>query len=179
MASDDKDIFSLIARDANAGFRQLLSKYQEPVYWHVRRFVVSHDDAQDATQETFVRVFRSLNQYRGECSLRSWIYRIATNEALRAISNRRQDTVSLESDSTGVELMAADQEVDYDNVMAVKFQRAILKLPPKQQLAFNLRYYDEMSFEEIAQVAGTTPSSVKASYHVAKEKIVAYLKTND
>lgn len=69
MASDDKDIFSLIARDANAGFRQLLSKYQEPVYWHVRRFVVSHDDAQDATQETFVRVFRSLNQYRGECSL--------------------------------------------------------------------------------------------------------------
>ena len=156
MATDDKEIINLIGRDPNGGFRQLMGKYQEAVYWHVRRMVVSHDDAQDAAQETFVRVYRSLGNYRGECSLRSWIYRIATNEALRVISN-----------------------VDYDNAVAVKFQKAILTLPPKQQLAFNLRYYDEMSFEEISQVAGTTPSSVKVSYHVAKDKIIAYMNSND
>ena len=140
--------------------------------------VVSHDDAQDAAQETFVRVYRSLGNYRGECSLRSWIYRIATNEALRVISNRRQEMVSLDSESTGAELIAAGDYVDYDNAVAVKFQKAILTLPPKQ-LAFNLRYYDEMSFEEISQVAGTTPSSVKVSYHVAKDKIIAYMNSND
>lgn len=175
MATDDKEIINLIGRDPNGGFRQLIGKYQEAVYWHVRRMVVSHDDA----QETFVRVYRSLRTYRGECSLRSWIYRIATNEALRVISNRRQEMVSLDSESTGAELIAAGDYVDYDNAVAVKFQKAILTLPPKQQLAFNLRYYDEMSFEEISQVAGTTPSSVKVSYHVAKDKIIAYMNSND
>lgn len=175
MATDDKEIINLIGRDPNGGFRQLMGKYQEAVYWHVRRMVVSHDDA----QETFVRVYRSLRTYRGECSLRSWIYRIATNEALRVISNRRQEMVSLDSESTGAELIAAGDYVDYDNAVAVKFQKAILTLPPKQQLAFNLRYYDEMSFEEISQVAGTTPSSVKVSYHVAKDKIIAYMNSND
>lgn len=179
MATDDKEIINLIGRDPNGGFRLLMGKYQEAVYWHVRRMVVSHDDAQDAAQETFVRVYRSLGNYRGECSLRSWIYRIATNEALRVISNRRQEMVSLDSESTGAELIAAGDYVDYDNAVAVKFQKAILTLPPKQQLAFNLRYYDEMSFEEIAQVAGTTPSSVKVSYHVAKDKIIAYMNSND
>ena len=172
MATDDKEIINLIGRDPNGGFRQLMGKYQEAVYWHVRRMVVSHDDA----QETFVRVYRSLRTYRGECSLRSWIYRIATNEALRVISNRRQEMVSLDSESTGAELIAAGDYVDYDNAVAVKFQKAILTL---QQLAFNLRYYDEMSFEEISQVAGTTPSSVKVSYHVAKDKIIAYMNSND
>lgn len=179
MATDDNEIINLIGRDANGGFRQLMGKYQEAVYWHVRRMVVSHDDAQDAAQETFVRVYRSLRTYRGECSLRSWIYRIATNEALRVISNRRQEMVSLDSESTGAELIAAGDYVDYDNAVAVKFQKAILTLPPKQQLTFNLRYYDEMSFEEISQVAGNTPSSAKANYHVAKDKIVAYMNSND
>lgn len=179
MATDDKEIINLIGRDPNGGFRQLMGKYQEAVYWHVRRMVVSRDDAQDVAQETFVRVYRSLRTYRGECSLRSWIYRIATNEALRVISNRRQEMVSLDSESTGAELIAAGDYVDYDNAVAVKFQKAILTLPPKQQLAFNLKYYDEMSFEEISQVAGTTPSSVKVSYHVAKDKIIAYMNSND
>ena len=124
MATDDKEIINLIGRDPNGGFRQLMGKYQEAVYWHVRRMVVSHDDAQDAAQETFVRVYRSLRTYRGECSLRSWIYRIATNEALRVISNRRQEMVSLDSESTGAELIAAGDYVDYDNAVAVKFSRS-------------------------------------------------------
>ena len=157
----------------------LMTKYQEAVYWHIRRMVVSHDDAQDALQETFVRIYRSFNQYRGDCSLRSWIYRIATNEALRLISKRKQKEVSIESESTGVNLVPADNYIDFDDKVAVKLQKAILSLPPKQQLAFNLRYYDDLSFEEIAKIADSTSTSIKASYHIAKEKIIKYMNSND
>ena len=126
-----------------------------------------------------MRIYRSFDQYRGDCSFRSWIYRIATNEALRIISKRRQEVVSLESAATGVQFIAGDNYIDYDDKVAVKLQRAILTLPPKQQLAFNLRYYDELAFDEIARIADSTPSSIKASYHVAKEKIVKYMNSND
>ena len=179
MSINDNAIIDTLKESSERGFRMLMMKYQEPLYWHIRRLVVSHDDAQDAAQETFVRIYRSFDQYRGDCSFRSWIYRIATNEALRIISKRRQEVVSLESAATGVQFIAGDNYIDYDDKVAVKLQKAILTLPPKQQLAFNLRYYDELSFEEIARIADSTPTSIKASYHVAKEKIVKYMNSND
>ena len=179
MSINDNVIIDTLKESPERGFRMLMMKYQEPLYWHIRRLVVSHDDAQDAAQETFVRIYRSFDQYRGDCSFRSWIYRIATNEALRIISKRRQEVVSLESAATGVQFIAGDNYIDYDDKVAVKLQKAILTLPPKQQLAFNLRYYDELSFEEIARIADSTPTSIKASYHVAKEKIVKYMNSND
>ena len=179
MSINDNGIIDTLKESPERGFRMLMMKYQEPLYWHIRRLVVSHDDAQDAAQETFVRIYRSFDQYRGDCSFRSWIYRIATNEALRIISKRRQEVVSLESAATGVQFIAVDNYIDYDDKVAVKLQRAILTLPPKQQLAFNLRYYDELAFDEIARIADSTPSSIKASYHVAKEKIVKYMNSND
>ena len=108
MTINDNDIIETLNASRETGFRMLLSKYQEPVYWHIRRLMVSHDDAQDATQETFVRMFRSLEQFRGDSSLRTWLYRIATNEALRLIGKRRHETVSLDSVTTGVEIIAAD-----------------------------------------------------------------------
>ena len=92
---DDRELVVIAVKEPEKGFRLLMAKYKDAVYWHIRRLVVSHDDAQDATQETFVRIFRSLTQFKSECSFRSWIYRIATNEALR-ILNRRQDRVSLD-----------------------------------------------------------------------------------
>ncbi len=179
MSINDYGIIDTLKESPERGFRMLMMKYQEPLYWHIRRLVVSHDDAQDAAQETFVRIYRSFDQYRGDCSFRSWIYRIATNEALRIISKRRQEVVSLESAATGVQFIAGDNYIDYDDKVAVKLQKAILTLPPKQQLAFNLRYYDELAFDEIARIADSTPSSIKASYHVAKEKIVKYMNSND
>ena len=179
MSINDNGIIDTLKESPERGFRMLIMKYQEPLYWHIRRLVVSHDDAQDAAQETFVRIYRSFDQYRGDCSFRSWIYRIATNEALRIISKRRQEVVSLESAATGVQFIAGDNYIDYDDKVAVKLQKAILTLPPKQQLAFNLRYYDELAFDEIARIADSTPSSIKASYHVAKEKIVKYMNSND
>ena len=179
MSVNDKGIVETLQECPKNGFRMLMMKYREPVYWHIRRLVVSHDDAQDASQETFVRIYRSFSQYRGDCSLKSWIYRIATNEALRLISKRRLEEVSIESEATGVNLIMADNYIDYEDKVAVKLQKAILSLPPKQQLAFNLRYYDELSFDEIARVADSTPASIKASYHVAKEKIIKYMNSND
>ena len=179
MGINDNGIVETLKQSPENGFRMLMMRYQKPVYWHIRRMVVSHDDAQDASQETFVRIYRSFGNYRGDCSLRSWIYRIATNEALRIISKRRQEVISIESETTGVNLIQGDNYIDFDDKVAVKLQKAILSLPPKQQLAFNLRYYDELGFDEIAKVADSTPTSIKASYHVAKEKIIKYMNSND
>ena len=158
----------------------LLQRYQQPVYWHVRRMVVAHDDAEDAMQETFLRVFRSFAQYDEHLSLAAWIFRIATNEALRILGKRKGEAqVSLDEASDDLFDLKADDYVDYSNAEAVKLQKAILALPTKQQIAFNLRYYDELSYEDIALVMGSTADNVKANYHIAKDKIVNYLKTND
>ena len=129
MSVNDKGIVDTLKKCPENGFRMLMMKYQEPVYWHIRRLVVSHDDAQDASQETFVRIFRSFNQYRGDCSLRSWIYRIATNEALRLISKRKQKEVSLESDSTGVSLIPADNYINVVDKGAGNGQTSMHPLP--------------------------------------------------
>ena len=179
MSINDNGIVETLKQSPENEFRMLMAKYQEPVYWHIRRLVVSHDDAQDASQETFVRIYRSLGNYRGDCSLRSWIYRIATNEALRLIGKRKQEVVSIDSQQTGVNLVMADNYIDYDDKVAVKLQKAILSLPPKQQLAFNLRYYDDLGFDEIAKIADSTPTSIKASYHIAKEKIIKFMNSSD
>lgn len=142
--------------------------------------VVAHDDAEDATQETFLRVFRSFAQYDEHLSLAAWIFRIATNEALRILGKRKGEAqVSLDEASDDLFDLKADDYVDYSHAEAVKLQKAILSLPAKQQIAFNLRYYDDMSYDDIALVTGSTAANVKANYHIAKEKIVNYLKTND
>ena len=130
MSINDKGIVDTLKECPENGFGMLMMKYQEPVYWHIRRLVVSHDDAQDASQETFVRIYRSFNQYRGDCSLRSWIYRIATNEALRLISKRKQEEVSLDSESTGVSLIPADNYIDFDDKVAVKLRRRFSRFRP-------------------------------------------------
>ena len=175
---DDKDIINAVRRDSQNGFRILMKEKWESVYWHIRRLVIHHADAQDATQETFIRLFRSFNKFRGESSLKVWIYRIATNEALRVIGKRRNDIISIDDDNVSDVRMIADEEyVNYADVEAVKLQNAILSLPPKQQLTFNMRYYDELEYDEIASIIGSTPSSVKASYHIAKEKIIKYMNT--
>ena len=175
MAIEDNDILDGIKKNAEKGFRLLMSKYKEPVYWHIRRLVVNHDDAQDAAQETFVRIFRSLGQYSGEHSLTAWIYRIATNEALRLLSQRQRNSV-IALDDAAAQIMA-DEYIDYSDVEAVKLQRAIHALPAKQHVAFNLRYYDEMTYEEIAAVTDMTADAAKSNYHLAKEKIVQYMKS--
>lgn len=178
VAQNDKDIISIIAKDPEKGFRILMARYKETVYWHIRRLVVSHADAQDATQEAFIRIFRSFSQFKGECSFTSWVYRIATNEALRLLNRYRDGRVPLDNTNEELNKMMADDYVDYSDLETVKLQKAILALPTKQQLAFNLRYYDELGYDEIAEITGSTADNVKSNYHIAKEKIIKYMHLN-
>lgn len=178
MITDDNNIVSTIKDNPELGFRMLMKKYKEPIYWHIRRLVVSHDDAQDATQESFVRIFKAISQFKGDSSFKTWIYRIATNEALRIIS-KRNNTLSLDDEEVNLSGLLTDEYVDYGDLETVKLQKAILSLPTKQQTTFNLRYYDEMSYEEIAEITGSTAVNVKANYHVAKEKIIKFMNSND
>lgn len=178
MIIDDKDIIRAIREKSEIGFRLLMQKYKQPIYWHIRRLVVTHDDAQDATQEAVIRIFRSFDKFRNENSFRGWIFRIATNEALRLIDSQSK-TNSLEADENEANRIMADNYVDFTDLEAVKLQKAILSLPTKQQAAFNLRYYDELSYEEIAEATNSTASSVKMNFHIAKEKIIKYMNSND
>lgn len=179
MQIDDNDIYTSMRRNPESGIRMVMQKYGESVYWHARRLLVSHDDAQDAVQETFIKVFRSFHSLKEAKALRSWIYRIATNEALRFIERNKTPRLLTESiDDSATDIAAADY-TDYTDLEAVKLQKAILSLPPKQQATFNMRYYDEMEYQQIAEAMETTVSTVKVNYHLAKEKIIKYMNSND
>lgn len=179
MQIDDNDIYTSMRRNPESGIRMVMRKYGEPVYWHARRLLVSHDDAQDAVQETFIKVFRSFHSLKEAKALRSWIYRIATNEALRTIERNKTPRLLTESiDDSATDIAAADY-TDYTDLEAVKLQKAILSLPPKQQAVFNMRYYDEMEYPQIAEAMESTVSTVKVNYHLAKEKIIRYMNSND
>lgn len=158
------------------GFRLLTKQYGQRLYWHIRRMVVGHDDAEDVLQETFIKILNHLSSYRGEGSLSAWLYRIATNEALHHL--RRQTRIFQSIDSLApalVEKLEAETATDGKTVELL-FQKALLTLPTQQRLAFNLRYYDELSYAEIAEISGKSVNTLKTNYHYATEKIKEYLK---
>lgn len=178
MINEDK-IREVCTSDLERGFRMLVDSFQEPIYWNIRRLVVSHEDAEDIIQEVFIRVFRHLEQFREESSLATWIYKIATNESLRFLKKRRAEVVSAEEiQEELLEKLNTSDYVDYDNELAVKFQTAVLKLPEKQRIVFNLRYYDELDYETIGQITGDRVETLKVNYHYAKEKIKEYIVNN-
>ena len=160
----------------NLAFNQLVRKYQSKVYWHVRKMVVDHDDADDLTQDVFVKVWKHLDNFRQDAQLFTWIYRIATNECLTFLGSKRRKFLLLLND-VGAELaakMEADPTIAGDAI-ELKLQQAILRLPDKQRLVFNLRYYDEMPYEQMAEVTGTSVGALKASYHPAVKKVEEYV----
>lgn len=159
------------------GFRLLTKQYGSTLYWHIRRIVVGHDDAEDALQETFIKIYTSIDSYKGTGQFTSWMYRIATNEALSIL--RRQTHFFQSIDSLGETLTnKLESETALDGEAAeVLFQKALLTLPTQQRIAFNMRYYDDMSYEEIANVTGKSVGTLKANYHYAVEKVKNYIKT--
>lgn len=173
MSISDAEIIVAIRKNPQEGFRTLLSQYSQRVYWHIRRAVNSHQDAEDITQETFLRMFRSIDKLKSEDALKSWIYRIATNEALRFLEKRDDSILPLDN---AVE-MPSDSYINYTDIEAVELKRAINSLPPKQRMVFNLRYYDELEYEEIASILETKVQNVRANYHNAKERIVKYMNS--
>ncbi len=174
----DEQLLSLIREPMTheKGFRLLVQLYQEPLYRHIRRLVLDHDDADDVLQNTFVKVFRSIDRFEGKSKLFTWLYRIATNEAISFLSQRnRKNTDTLDSaDATHVaNSLKADVFFDGDDI-EMRLQQALTLLPDKQRAVFNLRYYEEMPYEEMSVVLDTSVGALKASYHHAAKKIEAY-----
>lgn len=159
------------------GFRILVQQYQERLYWHVRRLVGDHNDADDVVQNTFVKVIKGIARFKGDAQLYTWLYRIATNEAITFLKARkRHQAVSLNSADLGLEeKLKADVFFEGDQVQR-RLTAAVDTLPDKQKAVFSLRYYDEMSYKDMARVFGTSEGALKASYHHAVKKIEAFFK---
>lgn len=157
----------------------LVSRFGEAIYWHVRRLVVAHADAQDVVQDTFLKIFKSSANLRDSNSLQAWVYRIATNEALRHLRRNQPESCPFDETSADLLNLKADEYTDYSDLETVKLQNAINTLPSTQRIAFNLRYYDELSYDDIAEITGSTPASVKVSYHLAKNRIIQFMNNND
>ncbi|MBC7448802.1 MAG: sigma-70 family RNA polymerase sigma factor [Hymenobacteraceae bacterium] len=179
---EDAQILALFADSATreAAFAHLVRKYQSKLYWHVRKMVVGHDDADDLLQEIFVKVWRALPNFRQDAQLFTWLYRIATNECLGFLSSKKRKFL-LPMSETG-EALAAQLEADEmlgADAIERKLQLAIGALPDKQRLVFNLRYYDEMPYEQMAEVTGTSVGALKASYHHAAKKIEDFMTRYD
>lgn len=159
-------------KDTDKKFTDIVNKYREPVYWFIRRRVISHDDADDVTQEVFIRIYKSLDTLKDASAEKAWIYRIATNECNRFLTQKYQST-ELTEDITN-SLMEGEY-IDYDEEMQIKFQKALNTLSERQRNVFELRYYEEMPYEQISEVMSSDVSTLKATYYVAKQKITDYI----
>jgi RNA polymerase sigma-70 factor (ECF subfamily) len=155
-----------------AGFKILIKEYQQPLYWHIRKIVFDHEDADDVLQNTYIKVFKNIKNFRGESKLFSWMYRIATNEALTFIKQKsRKLGLSLnEFNEKQVNQLEADVYFE-GGAIALKLQLAVANLPEKQRLVFNLKYYEELKYDEISEILETSVGGLKASYHHAVKKI--------
>ena len=159
------------------GFKLLMLTYQERLYWHVRRMVFEHDDANDVIQNTLIKVYKSIHKFEGKSKLYTWLYRIATNEAITFLNKKnRKSTASLDNEEYNLNnQLKADDYFDGDEIQR-KLYEALNKLPEKEKDVFNLRYFEEMSYAEMSEVLETSVGALKASYHHAVKKIELYLK---
>ncbi len=156
-------------------FGEVIAKFTEPLYWQIRRMVESHDDANDVLQETFIKAWSSIENFRGDAKLSTWLYKIAINESLTFIAKERKRlNISIDDEASMlVNAIEADNNIDGDK-LAIELRKAIARLPEKQRLVFNMRYYDEMKYEQMAEILGTSIGALKTSYHLAVKKIEQY-----
>ncbi len=172
MNTTDATIIEKMRTHPDQGMRILMDEYQERIYWHIRRLVVYEEDAEDMLQEVFIKIYQKFDTFKGDSSLFSWIYRLATNATLSFLRKKKEESLSLDK----ARLQCAASYFEYGDREAVALQEAIHDLPPKQQTVFNLRYYDDLSFKQIAEITDTSESSAKANYCFAKQKIIDKMK---
>lgn len=158
-------------------FKSLVSQYKERLYWHIRKIVISHEDADDVLQNTFIKVYKNINQFKRDSKLFSWMYRIATNEAITFINKKAKEKNIHISDYQLQLTSTLDSDYWFfgDEIQLI-LQKAIATLPQKQQLVFNMKYFDEMKYEEISEILDTSIGALKASYHIAAKKIEHFIK---
>lgn len=181
VTQEDKELLALYRQPGTKekAFTLIIRKYQERLYWHVRRLVADHEDANDVLQNMFIKVWKNLDNFREDAQLYTWLYKIATNECLSFLEQqKRKSALSLSDVETGLgNKLQADSQFDA-NKLEWKLQKAILGLPEKQRIVFNLRYYDEMPYEEMSRVLDTSEGALKASYHHAVRKIEDFMKNS-
>ena len=161
-------------------FNEVISRYSEPLYWQIRRMVQSHDDASDLLQNTFLKAWQSIENFRGDAKLSTWLYKIAINESITFLAQeRRRQNISLDDQAASLAaIIEADTNIDGDR-LALRLRQAIASLPEKQRLVFNMKYYDDLKYEEISQILGTSVGALKASYHLAVKKIEQILGSDN
>jgi RNA polymerase sigma-70 factor (ECF subfamily) len=178
---EDKDLLEKLRHpdSRNFGFNVLVRTHQQRIYWHIRKMVIDHDDADDITQEVFIKIHKSIGAFRQDAQLYTWIYRIATNECLNFLRRKKRRFFLPLGDVEG-ELSAKLTTSPYVNgdEVQLKLQKALLKLPDKQRLVFNMKYFDELSYEEMAEITRTSVGALKASDHHAVRKIEDFLKND-
>lgn len=175
---DEKEFIDqlLHPKTQNQAFEKLIKDFQRPLYSHIRSIVLNHDDANDVLQNVFIKVYRSLSKFKGESKLFSWVYRIATNESITFINQKakKKNISNQEYTQREIDNLQADTYFDTDEIQ-LKLQKAIVLLPEKQQLVFKMRYFQDLKYEEISTILGTTVGALKASYHHASKKIEEYM----
>jgi RNA polymerase sigma factor (sigma-70 family) len=178
VTSQDLELLTMFRDPATKekGFTAIIKKYQEKLYWHIRRMVVDHDDANDVLQNVFIRVWNGLENFREDAQLFTWLYRVATNECLSFLEQqKRKSAVSLSEVESGLSnKLVADKHFD-PSKLEWKLQLAIQQLPEKQRIVFNFRYFDEMPYEEMSRILDTSEGALKASYHHAVKKIEDFI----
>lgn len=160
-------------------FRALMSLYKERLYWHIRNIVKSHDDADDVLQNTFIKVYKNIHNFKGDSKLFSWMYRIATNESITLINKnaKRLQITSEEVQQLAINNLTSDVYFEGDAIQ-LKLQKAIATLPEKQQLVFNMKYFEDIKYKDMSEILKTSEGALKASYHIAVKKIEGYLTDN-
>ena len=167
------------SKTQNTAFKELVQRYQKPLYFHIRNIVLNHDDADDVLQNTFIKVFSNIEKFKGESKLYSWMYRIATNESFTFIDQRakKQGISNVELQQKAI--MNLESDVYFEgNDIQIKLQKAIATLPEKQQLVFKMKYFEEMKYDNMSEILDISVGGLKANYHHAVKKIEAYLKNN-
>ena len=179
---EDTELIERLRQPATCrqAFNEVMRLYSEPLYWQVRRMVENHDDANDILQNTFLKAWQSVEGFRGDAKLSTWLYKIALNEAITFLARERKRlSLSLEDEESHlVNLIESDEYVDGDE-LALKLRKVVASLPEKQRLVFNMKYYDEMKYEQMSEILGTSVGALKASYHLAVKKIEQYITAHD
>lgn len=180
--TDDQQILDSLRNPSTKelAFRQLISKYKERLYWHIRKILLNHDDTDDVLQNTFIKIWNGLDTFRAESSLFTWLYRIATNESITFLNQRKRKMMASLSDENEFLIgnLESDSYFDGDEWQMI-LQKAIATLPEKQRLVFNMKYYDEIKYEEMSEIMGTSIGALKASYHHAVKKVEEYVKSHE
>lgn len=178
---EEKELVKALQSESakEAAFRELLSLYKERLYWQIRNMVLDHDDADDVLQNTFIKVYRHIDKFKGDSKLHTWMYRIAANESITFLNKKaRENNVSIDNvQDNAVRKLETDIYFEGDKFQ-LQFQKAIATLPERQKLIFTMKYFEDHTYEELSEILETSVGGLKSSYHIAVKKITEYIKTN-